>query len=120
MARQPWCIKAPLIVGIGTDIPSISLVGENRMQASVARWGNSLGVRVPKEIAARIGLREGSRVEVTTEGDRIVLTVRRPLYKLEELLAGMTPDAMHEAFDWGKDRGRERVERRPTSLTLAT
>lgn len=80
------------------------------MQASVARWGNSLGVRVPKEIAARIGLREGSRVEVTTEDNRIVLTVSQPPYRLEDLLAGMTPDAMHQAFDWGEDSGRERVE----------
>lgn len=80
------------------------------MQANVAKWGNSLGVRVPKEVAARIGLREGSRVEVTTEENRIVLTVSRPLHRLEDLLVGMTPDAMHEVFDWGEDQGRERVE----------
>jgi antitoxin MazE len=80
------------------------------MQVSVAKWGNSLGVRVPKDIAARVGLREGSRVEMIAEGDRIVLTVARPAYTLEELLVGTTPEAMHEAFDWGDDLGRERVE----------
>jgi hypothetical protein len=28
-------------------------------------------------------------------------------YKLEELLRGVTPEAMREAFEWGGDRGRE-------------
>ena len=80
------------------------------MQVHVARWGNSLGVRLPKEIAARAGLREGSRVEVTADGERVVLSLARPVYTLTELLVGTTPEAMHEAFDWGDDRGRERAE----------
>jgi antitoxin component of MazEF toxin-antitoxin module len=29
---------------------------------------------------------------------------------LADLLKGMTPEAMHDAFDWGPDRGREVVE----------
>ena len=32
---------------------------EKPMQARVARWGNSLGLRIPKDIALRAGLREG-------------------------------------------------------------
>jgi len=35
------------------------------MRASIARWGNSLAVRVPKEVAASVGLREGAVVELT-------------------------------------------------------
>jgi antitoxin MazE len=78
------------------------------MQVQVTRWGNSLGVRIPKDIAGRIGLAEGSRVEIeTTKDDRIVISIARPRYRLEELLRGMTPEAMREAFDWGPDIGRE-------------
>ena len=80
------------------------------MRVSVAKWGNSLGLRVPKELAARFGLREGSRVEIVAEDDRLVLIPARSAFTLEELLAGMTPEAMREAFDWGDDRGREQVE----------
>jgi len=29
---------------------------------------------------------------------------------LSELLKGMTPKAMREAFDWGPEKGREIVE----------
>jgi antitoxin MazE len=77
------------------------------MLVQVARWGNSLGVRIPKHIAERAGLREGARVDIDAEADRIVITRARPRYRLAELLQGMTPEAMREAFDWGPDRGRE-------------
>jgi antitoxin MazE len=80
------------------------------MQVQVARWGNSLGVRLPRELALRLGIAEGSRVEMQAEQDRIVISVARPVYTLEELLVGMTPEAMREAFDWGEDRGRELVD----------
>jgi antitoxin MazE len=79
------------------------------MKVQVTRWGNSLGVRIPKDIAGRAGIAEGSRVEIEMEDDRIVISLARPRYNLEELLRGMTPDAMHEAFDWGPDRGCEDV-----------
>jgi antitoxin MazE len=77
------------------------------MQVQVARWGNSLGLRIPKDVAERIGLRAGARVNVEAEGSRIIISPARPRYVLSDLLKGMTPDAMREAFDWGPDRGRE-------------
>jgi antitoxin MazE len=80
------------------------------MQVQVTRWGNSLGLRIPKHVAARIGLHEGSRVEVEAEGDRLVVSPARPRYVLADLLKDVTPDAMREAFDWGPDLGRENVE----------
>jgi len=80
------------------------------MRVQVTRWGNSLGIRIPKDIAAEVGLTEGSRVDIETDRDQIVITPARPRYKLEELLGGVTPEAMRAAFDWGVDRGREAVE----------
>lgn len=80
------------------------------MQVRIARWGNSLGLRIPKDLAARAGLLPGSRVEVEAEGDRIVISRARPRYVLADLLKGMTPEAMRDAFDWGPDKGREIVE----------
>jgi antitoxin MazE len=77
------------------------------MQVQVARWGNSLGLRIPKHIASRMGLREGARVEIEAEG---VITAARRRYVLADLLKGVTPQAMREAFDWGPDKGREIVE----------
>lgn len=80
------------------------------MQVHLTRWGNSLGLRIPKEIATRFGLSEGMQVDVAAEGDRIVIAPGRPRYRLDELLADTTPEAIREAFDWGPDVGREAVE----------
>jgi antitoxin MazE len=80
------------------------------MQVQVSRWGNSLGLRIPKDVAARVGLRDGARVEIAAEGERIVITPTRRRYVLADLLKGVTPQAMREAFDWGPDRGREIIE----------
>ena len=80
------------------------------MQVQVTRWGNSLGLRIPKHVAAQIGLREGARVEVEADGDRLIVTTARPRYALADLLENVTPEAMREAFDWGPDLGRENVE----------
>ncbi|MGI9452091.1 MAG: AbrB/MazE/SpoVT family DNA-binding domain-containing protein [Geminicoccaceae bacterium] len=82
------------------------------MQMHITRWGNSLGVRIPKDLARQLGMTEGTVVEVTAEGDRLVLKAARPSYRLGELLEGMTPEAMHQALDWDgweEDVGRENV-----------
>ncbi len=80
------------------------------MQVQISRWGNSLGVRIPKDVARRAGLSEGARVEIEAEDNRIVIAPSAPRYRLEDLLEGMTPEAMREAFDWGRDLGREAVD----------
>ena len=45
------------------------------VQVQIAKWGNSLGLRVPRDIAARIGLTEGARVDIEASDDgRIIVT----------------------------------------------
>jgi len=63
------------------------------VQVQIAKWGNSLGLRAPRDIAARVGLAEGSRVDIeATDDGRIIITRSRRRFTLEELLAGMTPN----------------------------
>jgi antitoxin MazE len=80
------------------------------MRTRIAKWGNSLAVRLPRDIAERIRLEVGMPVEIEIEGGAVVLRQAEPRYALAELLAGMTPEAMHEAFDWGPDLGREQID----------
>ena len=68
-------------------------------QVQIAKWGNSLGLRVPRDLAARIGLIEGLRVDVEARGDRLVVTKSNRRFTLDELLAGMTPEREHRALD---------------------
>ena len=80
------------------------------MQVLLSKWGNSLGLRLPKALTAEIGVAEGQKVEVRAEGGRIIVEpVRAPL-TWEKMLENMDHDALHEAWDWGEDVGRERVD----------
>jgi antitoxin MazE len=80
------------------------------MRTHIAKWGNSLAVRLRRDLADRIGLEVGAPVEIEVEGGTLVLRPAGPHYALADLLAGMSPEAMREAFDWGPDLGRERID----------
>lgn len=63
------------------------------VQLRISKWGNSLGVRLPPEIAARAGIVEGACVEMESYQDgRIVITPSRRPFTIEELVEGMTPE----------------------------
>ena len=63
------------------------------VRSHVARWGNSLAVRIPKPVAEQWGVREGSSVEMDPRDDQLVM--RKKTYDLSDMVARMTPDALH-------------------------
>ncbi len=69
-------------------------LGTFRKTSNVARWGNSLGFRIPKEGVKRLGLREGAAVDVQVKGETITISraKRRRKWTERELLEGVTPD----------------------------
>jgi len=82
--------------------------------AIVGRWGKSLAVRIPGEVANAAGLGGGERVEIEAREGDIVIRRAAPQFTLEELFRGKTPQEWRQsyagAFDWGPDIGREVVE----------
>lgn len=76
------------------------------MRTQIARWGNSLAVRLPKQIADGAGLGEGTTVDVDVVNGIVQVAPTRPSYSLVELLAGITPDNIPESFDDSR-RGKE-------------
>ncbi len=76
--------------------------------ATVQKWGNSLGLRLPRPLAAQLGLHAGSAVELAIEDGRLTVTPRaRPRMTLEELLEGIPPASRIAEVDWGAPVGRE-------------
>lgn len=69
------------------------------MRAQVSKWGNSLAIRLPKAAAASLNVREGQAVDLTIEGDAVVIRSSRPRYSIEELVAQMRPGNEPESFD---------------------
>lgn len=76
--------------------------------ATIQKWGNSLAVRVPQPMAAQLGLRPGSAVELAVKGGRLTITPRaRPGMTLEDVLRGVPHATRSAEIDWGKPVGRE-------------
>ncbi len=75
------------------------------MKATVTKWGNSLGIRIPSSLAAMLQIEEGRTVELEIHDGSLVLTPSQE--HLDELLNGVTPENLHREFDWGGAEGRE-------------
>ncbi len=82
-------------------------------QVTVGRWGNSLAVRIPGELAARIGLHDGAPVEIDGDGETLVIRPAASRQTLEAMFAGKSAGDWRaiyaDAYDWGPDIGRELV-----------
>jgi antitoxin MazE len=74
------------------------------MLANVSKWGNSLGVRIPRPIADQLGISEGVPVELTIEDDHLLI---HKVHRLESLLAEVTPENIHSEIETGLPVGRE-------------
>lgn len=80
------------------------------MRRRVQRWGNSLAVRIPTDVAKACDLTEGTELEVRNEKGTVVLVPERPRrhrYGLAELVRQITSRNRHQPGEYGAPRGRE-------------
>ena len=78
------------------------------MQTKVQKWGNSLGVRIPRGLAEEVGLGAGTEVSLTAKDGELVLRPSVPTrLRLQDLLAGITPENIHASIDTGNALGAE-------------
>jgi len=77
------------------------------MRTRIVKWGNSLGLRIPKSFAAEVRIAEGATVELTLADGRLVITPAPPEYDLADLLDGVTDANLHAEVDTGGPVGGE-------------
>lgn len=74
----------------------------------VRKWGNSAAVRIPAGVLAEAGLEIDQPVEIRQEAGRIIIEpVRKLRFELDNLLAEIRPDNLHDPIDTGAPVGRE-------------
>jgi len=72
------------------------------MLRKVQKWGNSLGLRIPKAFAVAAQLENDPFVEISIiKGKIIVAPVPAPSWILDELLSAITKDNLHAEVDTG-------------------
>jgi antitoxin MazE len=74
------------------------------MHITLSKWGNSLGIRIPNSITKEMGLSAQDTVEISRDGDHIII---QKIYRLDSLLSQITPDNLHSEEDTGNAQGKE-------------
>ena len=73
----------------------------------VARWGNSLAIRIPKEVAEALALKEGSDVQIFAVGDGLgiagSMTREEAIRRLRRFRGLLPPD-----FKFDRDEANAR------------
>lgn len=78
------------------------------MIAIIQKWGNSLGVRIPKPLAQDASLKEGVAIEMSVQDGRLILEAQKPQrYQLDTLLKSVNSKNIHKEIAVGNPVGRE-------------
>ena len=72
------------------------------MTIKVQKWGNSLGVRIPKKIANSLHLISGTEVEVTVKEQTII--IKNNYSELDRLLQDINQSNIHKEQFVEEDR----------------
>ncbi len=76
------------------------------MKTVVKKWGNSLGIRIPKAIVNDLLLKDGTIIEITEQDNSILLRVKEE-YLLDHMLENITNENLHHEISTGKPIGNE-------------
>ena len=78
------------------------------MKTQIKKWGNSAVVRIPKPLLQGVDLEIESPVDLSIVNGRLVIEpISDEEFTLDALLAGITPDNVHDEVDFGEPVGNE-------------
>ena len=78
------------------------------MQTRIQKWGNSLGLRIPRSFAAEAQVDEGAAVDLSVEnGTLLVRPLRVRKYSLNGLLRKVSRRNLHGEVSAGRAVWRE-------------
>jgi antitoxin MazE len=77
------------------------------MQATIQKWGNSQGVRIPKAFLEALGMMENDTIELNRVDDSIVISKVNKELTLDDIFKDYDGDLKAEDYDWGMSMGKE-------------
>ncbi len=79
------------------------------MQATIQKWGNSQGIRIPKAFLEALGMAENDVVELNRVDDNIVIkkVKKETGLTLDDIFRDYDGKDAAEKFDWGSPVGKE-------------
>ncbi|MDK9711187.1 AbrB/MazE/SpoVT family DNA-binding domain-containing protein [Acidaminobacter sp.] len=79
------------------------------MIATINKWGNGQGIRLPKAILELLGIDVNDPVEIEIEDNKIIISKISTSKELtlDDLFKDYTDDYKPSLIDWGKPKGDE-------------
>ena len=78
------------------------------MQTKIQKWGNSLGLRIPRSFAAEAQMEAGATVDLSVDNGRLLVRpLRARAYSLNSLLRKVSRRNLHRDITTGRTVGRE-------------
>lgn len=78
------------------------------METTIKAWGNSQGIRIPKEILSQAGVSVDDVMDISVMDGKIILEKQFRHKTLEERAAAYGGRLMLDGeYDWGEKAGRE-------------
>jgi len=77
------------------------------VETKIQKWGNSLGVRIPRSVAAEARVEVGSSVEVSVDKGVVKIRPMRRRRSLGQILRRVKPENLHREVSTGGATGRE-------------
>jgi antitoxin MazE len=70
------------------------------MSAKIQKWGNSLGIRIPKSVIEKANLNENSKVEIENKDGAIIIFPLQEKESLANLLSKITKKNLHHEDEY--------------------
>ncbi len=76
------------------------------MTVALKKWGNSLALRIPKDIANTLLVDNNTIMELNVTNGVLIIKPKKS-NRLEELVSQITSENLHKEIDTGKSVGNE-------------
>ena len=76
------------------------------MTSKLQKWGNSIGIKIPKAIIEKTNLRLNSEMEIECRNQKIIIFSKKKSICLKDLLSQITKENLHPEDSYVK-AGRE-------------
>lgn len=76
------------------------------INVTIAKWGNSLALRIPQSFAAQLGVKENTSVSLELVGDQLIIKRGQ---SLDEMMALITEENKQKLIDHSPSQGKEMI-----------
>ena len=70
------------------------------MTTVIKKWGNSLAMRIPKDVAKRLDFSDGSEVLISVDNEQITIRKKRS-FTLDDFMLGLSEENKHDEMQTG-------------------